>query len=130
MSFEQAAVLPLAISTAAAGLYEKDHLNLQHPSLNPKSTGQSLLIWGGSSSVGALTTQLAKASGYEVVTTASPRNFDFVKSLGADHVLDYNSKTIVDELVDLLKGKTVAGAYDAIGAAESTTACAEVLSRR
>ena len=47
LSFEQASVLPLATSTAAAGLYEQDLLNLQRPSLKPKSMGETLLIWGG-----------------------------------------------------------------------------------
>ena len=129
ISFEQAAVLPLAVSTAAAGLYEEDSLKLRYPSINPTSTGEVLLVWGGSSSVGALTIQLAKASGYEVVTTASARNFDLVKSLGADAVFDYNSKTVVDEIVDYFKGKTVAGAYDAIAGNGSTEASAEILSR-
>ena len=130
MSYERAAVLPLAISTAAAGLYQKDNLNLQRPSLDPKPAGASLLIWGGSSSVGALTIQFATASGYDVVTTASPRNFELVKALGAKTVFDYNSKSIIDELVDHFKGETVSGAFDAISNGDSTTACAEVLSRR
>ncbi|KAL9053149.1 MAG: hypothetical protein Q9162_004946 [Coniocarpon cinnabarinum] len=129
MSFERAAVLPLAISTAASGLYEDDGLKMQRPSLNPKPVGESVLIWGASSSIGSLTLQLAKASGYEVVTTASPKHFDYAKSLGADHVLDYHSKTVVDELVDLFKGKIVVGAFDAIGEEDTTRACAAVLSR-
>ena len=90
----------------------------------------SLTTRSSSSSVGALTIQLAKSSGYEVVTTASKRNFDFVKGIGADHVLDYNLTTIVDELVDLFKGKTAAGAYDAIASGNTTVSCAEVLVRR
>lgn len=128
VSYEQAAVLPLAVSTAAAGLYEQDFLKLQYPSDNPKPTGETLLIWGGSSSVGAITIQLAHASGYEVITTASPRNFDFVRNLGVKAVFDYNSKTVVDEITDYLKGKTIAGAYDAIAADGSVEACAEILS--
>ena len=129
LSIEQAAVLPLAISTAASGLYSPDFLNLQRPALDPKPAGQSLLVWGGASSIGCLTVQLAKASGYEVVTTASPRNFELVRSLGADHIVDYNSKTVIDDIVDVLKGKTVAGAYDAI-AGGATAMCAEVLGHR
>lgn len=129
LPYEQAAVLPLAVSTAAAGLYEQDYLKLQYPSTTPKPTGETLLVWGGSSSVGAITIQLAKASGYDVVTTASPRNFDLVKGLGANAIFDYNSKTIVDEITDHLKGKTTAGAYDAIAADGSVEACGEVLSR-
>lgn len=42
--------------------------------------------------------QYAKLSGYNVITTASPRNFDYVKSLGADAVFDYNSASVADEI--------------------------------
>jgi NADPH:quinone reductase-like Zn-dependent oxidoreductase len=47
MTYESAAVLPLCLSTAACGLFQKDHLALQYPSLSPKPTGKTLLIWGG-----------------------------------------------------------------------------------
>lgn len=79
--------------------------------------------------MGTATIQLAVASGYEVVTTASKRNIDLCKSLGATHVLDYGSKTVIDEIVDVLKSKTVAGAYDSIGQHSTAQSCAEVLSR-
>lgn len=46
-----AAVLPLATSTAACGIYK--HLKLPYPTLDPKPTGRTILIWGGSSSVGS-----------------------------------------------------------------------------
>jgi hypothetical protein len=63
LAFEQAVVLPLAVSTASAGLYRRDYLNLPLPSADDvKSTGQVLLVWGGASSVGATTIQLAVAS--------------------------------------------------------------------
>ncbi|RKU46322.1 hypothetical protein DL546_008209 [Coniochaeta pulveracea] len=114
LSYEQASVLPLTFTTALIGLFHKDYLALQHPSLDPKPTGKALLIWGGSTSVGSNAIQLAKAAGYEVYTTASPKNFDYVKKLGASHVFDYNSPTIKDDLVAAFKGKTTAGAL-AIG---------------
>lgn len=53
LSYEDAAVLPLALSTAACGLFQQDQLGLQHPSVTPKPTGQTLLVWGGSTSVGS-----------------------------------------------------------------------------
>ena len=115
LAFENAAVLPLAISTAACGLFEKDHLALQHPSIPPRPTGKTLLVWGGSTSVGSNAIQLAVAAGYEVFATASPRNFDYLKSLGASRTFDYHSKTVVKDIVAALKGKTCAGAI-AIGA--------------
>ncbi len=115
MSFEQASVLPLAISTASVGLFEKRALGLQNPSMSPKSSGTTLLIWGGSSSVGSLAIQLAVAAGAEVITVASKQNFEYCKKLGATQVFDYSDKTVVDKLVESLRGKTMVGAYDAIG---------------
>jgi NADPH:quinone reductase-like Zn-dependent oxidoreductase len=114
MSYESAAVLPLAVSTAACGLFQKDYLALQHPSVPPKPTGRTLLVWGGSTSVGSNAIQLAVAAGYEVVSTASPRNFDYLKTLGASQVFDYNDKSAVCDIVATLKDKTIAGAI-AIG---------------
>ena len=114
LSYEKATVLPLALSTAACGLFQKDHLALQYPTATPKLTGKTLLIWGGSTSVGCNAIQLAVAAGYEVITTASPRNFDYVKKLGASQVFDYNSKTVVKDVINAFEGKTISGAL-AIG---------------
>lgn len=112
MSFEAASVLPLSVSTAAAGLYQSENFNLPLPSHSPKSTGKTLLVWGGSSSVGASVIQLAVASGVEVVATASKRNFDLVKKLGAKEVFDYNTPSVVGDLTAYLTDKEVAGGFD------------------
>jgi len=125
MSFEQAAVLPLALSTAACGLFQKDHLALHYPSAAPKPTGETLLVWGGSTSVGSNAIQLAVAAGYEVITTSSPRNFDYVKGLGARQVFDYNSTTVVKDIIAAFQGKTLAGAL-AIGTG-SAEPCADIV---
>jgi len=53
-----------------------------------------LFVYGGSSSVGQYAIQLAKLSGYNVVTTASKRNHELVKSLGADLVFDVSNQSI------------------------------------
>ncbi|KAJ2987904.1 hypothetical protein NUW58_g4253 [Xylaria curta] len=118
MSYETAVVLPLGLSTAAAGLFQKGRLNLQLP-VEParKPTGKTLLVWGGASSVGSNAIQLAIASGYEVITTASTRNFEYVKKLGASQVFDYNSPTVHEDLLNAFKSKTLAGVMDCIGAA-------------
>ena len=110
MSFESAAVIPLGLCTAASGLFGKDYLALPHPSLNPKPIGSTLLIWGGSTSVGSNAIQLARAAGCEVITTCSPNNFEYVKKLGASQAFDYRSPTIVEDLIAAFKGKTSAGA--------------------
>jgi len=114
MSYESATVLPLGVSTAACGLFQKDYLALQQPSVPPKPTGKILLVWGGSTSVGSNAIQLAVAAGYEVITTASPRNFDYVRKLGASQVFDYNGKNVVRDVIKAFAGKTSAGAL-AIG---------------
>lgn len=114
VTFEDASVLPLALSTAAAGLFQsKDqgYLGLDVPSTNPKKSNKTLLVWGGSSSVGTAAIQLAVASGVTVVTTCSSRNQQLVEKLGAKS-FDYNSPSIVGDLVaELGKGDFV-GAYD------------------
>ncbi|WP_055076436.1 zinc-binding alcohol dehydrogenase family protein [Pseudanabaena sp. 'Roaring Creek'] len=125
MSYESAVVLPLGLSTAACGLFQKDHLALEYPSLLAKPTGNTLLVWGGSTSVGSNAIQLAIAAGYEVITTSSPRNFDYVKKLGASQVFDYNSKTVVKDVIQAFKGKTIAGAL-AIGSG-SAEACLDIV---
>ena len=125
MPYENAAVLPLALSTAACGLFQKDQLALQYPSANPKPTGKTLLVWGGSTSVGSNAIQLAVAAGYEVITTSSPRNFDYVKRLGASQVFDYNDKAVVEDVIKAFKGKTIAGAL-AIGTG-SAELCSDVV---
>jgi NADPH:quinone reductase-like Zn-dependent oxidoreductase len=125
LAFEQAAVLPLAMSTAASALLQTDQLGLVHPSADPAPTGETLLVWGGSTSVGSNAIQLAVAAGYDVITTASPRNHDYVRGLGARLALDYASPTVVDDLVRALEGSTFAGALAVgTGSAEPTVAVA------
>lgn len=125
VSYEEACVLPLALGTAACGLYMKDQLALPHPTVDPKPTGEVLLVWGGSTSVGSNAIQLAIASGYEVITTASPKNHAFVKRLGASAVFDYKSNTIVKDIIGAVGSRTLAGAI-AIGDG-STNPCIEIV---
>ena len=80
--YANAAVLPLGISTAACALFQSNQLALNPPTLNPLPAGKTLLVWGGSSSVGSNAIQLAAAAGYDVIATASPRNFDYVTVSG------------------------------------------------
>ena len=127
LSYESAAVLPLGLSTAACSLFQKDQLGLQHPSASPKPTGKTLLVWGGSTSVGCNAIQLAVAAGYEVITTCSPKNFNYVKKLGASQAFDYNSKTVVRDITHAFQDKTTAGALS-IGA-RSAENCLDILAK-
>ncbi|OBT79849.1 hypothetical protein VF21_01536 [Pseudogymnoascus sp. 05NY08] len=132
ITYSQAAVLPLAISTAASGLFQKDYLGLQHPTVPPKPTGETLLVWGGATSVGCNAIQLAVAAGYEVITTSSPKNFDYVRGLGASAVFDYSSPTVTADILAAFAGKKSAGAI-AIGAVDPavnagvTKACVDIV---
>lgn len=111
LRFADATVLPLGYTTAAGALYEKGNLELDYPTADPTTKGKTLLVWAGASSVGSNAIQLAVASGYEVVTTSSPKNFEYCKSLGASRVFDYHSPTIAQDLIAHFTGKTIAGGF-------------------
>jgi NADPH:quinone reductase-like Zn-dependent oxidoreductase len=115
LSFEKAAVLPLTLSTAATGLFQQDHLGLALPSTDPARRTETVLVWGGSTCVGSNAIQLARNAGYRVVATSSPHNFDYLRSLGAAETVDRRSRSAVEEIVDWIGDRLLAGAL-AIGA--------------
>ena len=125
LSFVDAAVVPLGLTTAACGLFQSDALALEWPSATAERLDQWVIIAGGATSVGSNAIQLAAAAGYSVVTTASPKNFEYVRSLGAALAFDYRSKDVVRNIVASLKGKHVVGAL-AIGAGSIAT-CIDIL---
>lgn len=79
MTFEQAAALPIAGLTALQGLRDKARV---HP-------GQRVLVNGAAGGVGTFAVQIAKSLGAQVTGVCSTRNLELVRSLGADHVIDY-----------------------------------------
>lgn len=115
LSYVEAAVIPLGVTTAACGLFQKDMLALELPTVSAKPRNQWVIIAGGATSVGCNAIQLATAAGYSVLSTASPKNFEYLKSLGAIYVFDYKDNRLVRGIADLLRGKVVVGAL-AIGA--------------
>src|SRR5215467_121838 len=102
ISHEQAAALPLSALTAWQALFEHGHL----------AAGQSVLIHGGAGGVGSLAVQLAHWAGGRVLATASPRDEAFVRSLGADDVIDYHAPRFeeslheIDLVLDTIGGDT------------------------
>ncbi|KAG9231562.1 zinc-binding oxidoreductase-like protein CipB [Amylocarpus encephaloides] len=121
----QAAVLPLSVSTASSALFKT--LKLPFPTMHPKPTGKRILIWGGSSSVGASAIQLAVAAGYTVATTAGVQNHDLVRSLGAAYVVDHKDPNAIQEILKVLKQNDLV--LDSISAPNTQVACSEILGK-
>ncbi|CAH0226740.1 Zinc-type alcohol dehydrogenase-like protein SA1988 [Microbacterium oxydans] len=120
MPFEEAAVLPLAVTTAAAGLFEADQLGLDFSRLGDAAPrDEVVVVWGGATAVGGNAIQLARAAGYRVITTASASNHDRMRRLGADAVFDYHDPNAVDQIIGAVNGAVVAGILAvAVGSAE------------
>ena len=86
LSFTQAAVVPVSAATALRALVDVGRLQ----------SGQSVLVTGASGGVGSYAVQLAKAFGAEVTGVCSTAKADLVRSLGADHVIDYSRDDFAD----------------------------------
>jgi NADPH:quinone reductase-like Zn-dependent oxidoreductase len=91
VSFEQAAPLHVGGETAWVGLFDTAHLE----------RGQRLLVQGGAGGVGSIAVQLGHWKGAYVIATASAANVEFVRSLGADEVIDYTSVNVEDAVHDV-----------------------------
>ena len=106
----QAAAVPLAALTAWQALFIHAHL----------SKGQTALIHGGAGGVGSYAVQLARWAGARVITTASARHHDFLRSLGADQVIDYTTTPFeevvhdVDVVFDTVGGEALARSWQVV----------------
>ena len=86
LSFEEAAGVPIAAETAYRALHEAGGIK----------SGQTVLIHGAAGGVGSAAVQIAKAAGARVIGTASANNLEFLKSIGADQVIDYTAHKFED----------------------------------
>lgn len=130
--FTEAAVAPLAVSTAAAALFERSQLALDYSALGSSEPREEVvIIWGGATSVGMNAIQLARAAGYRVIATASPRNHSRLQELGAEAVFDYRAPDVVSSVVGAAKGlRTVGVLAIAVGSAEPSVAIAAATGAR
>jgi NADPH:quinone reductase-like Zn-dependent oxidoreductase len=126
VSYAEASVLPLGISTAASALFQTDTLALPHPQVNPKPTAKVVLVWGGTSSVGACAIQLVVGAGFDVATTASSHNLEYCKTLGAEYVFDHAKDSVVEDITTALKGVDFGGAFCAIMNPDVIKQCAQI----
>ncbi|KAH6866088.1 chaperonin 10-like protein [Thelonectria olida] len=125
ISDTEAVTLGLGIATVVQGLYRT--LKLPLPT-DPITEPATILIYGGSTATGMLGVQYAKLSGFSVVTTCSPANFDYVKLLGADAVFDYTDpERCVSNIRDFTQG-SLKLAWDCVATPETASICAGALS--
>lgn len=110
VTFEQAAATPVAAFTALQGLRDKGHLQ----------PGQKVLINGAAGGVGTFAVQIGKSFGAELTGVCHTRNLDMVRSIGADHVIDYTREDFTQggESYDLI--------FDCVGN-HSISECKRVL---
>ena len=88
LSFEQAAAIPIAATTALRGIRD----------VGAVKAGQRVLVNGAGGGVGTFAVQIAVAAGAEVTGVCSTRNVELVRSLGAAHVIDYTTKDFTEGL--------------------------------
>ncbi|EKG12758.1 Alcohol dehydrogenase superfamily zinc-containing [Macrophomina phaseolina MS6] len=123
VTFDEGALLPMAVATAWAGLYT---VGVPRDTRFAASDKQAILVWGGATSVGSAAIQVARLLGYAVYATASSTHHEYLQKLGAKRVFNYRDAEVVEKVVEAVRraGETITVAYDAAGSLEQ---CQEIL---
>ncbi|KAK9352944.1 chaperonin 10-like protein [Lipomyces doorenjongii] len=132
--FTEGVVVPFALEAAVCALSIKvpgvampgvstPALGLPYPSPQDPvpPLGKTLVLYGGSSSVGSMTTQLATAAGIHVISIVGKHNFDFSKRCGAAQVFDHKDPAVADKVIEAVgkSGHEFIGIFDAIATPET-----------
>jgi NADPH:quinone reductase-like Zn-dependent oxidoreductase len=126
LSDEDAATLGVGVTTVGQGLYQS--LGLPLPGSGQKAD-YPVLVYGGSTATGSLAIQFAVLSGAKVVTTCSPRNFPFVKALGAAEAFDYNDPDCAKKIREYTDDK-LTKVFDCISEGDSPKISSEAISSK
>lgn len=143
ISFTDGVVVPFALEAAVCALSLKDEgvampgvptpaLGLPYPSLELTALGKTLVIYGGSSSVGSMTAQVAQATGINVISILGARNFEFGKKTGASQVFDHKDADLVAKIVKAVGeygSSEFIGIFDAISTPETYAHDLDILAK-
>lgn len=144
VSFTEGVVLPIAVGASASALFSQKPgevmpgvptplLGLPYPLLESPITpsGRALLIYGGSSTVGCVATQLATAAGITVFTIAGSHNFALSQHCGAAQVFDHKDAAVVDKVAAAISESKLdfIGIFDAIALPETYPVALAILEK-
>ena len=142
--FTDGVVVPFVLEAAVCALSVKEPgvampgvstpaLGLPHPVLSGSSSSADkvLVVFGGSSAAGSMTTQVATAAGVQVLAIAGARNAELCKESGAFQVFDHKDSSLIDKVVAAVRqsGKKFIGIFDAIGVQETFDVDLAILAR-
>ncbi|KII83068.1 hypothetical protein PLICRDRAFT_47413 [Plicaturopsis crispa FD-325 SS-3] len=142
MKYDEAASLPMSLMTAAQALHMRFKLPVPNPPNPPAVNGPTILIWGGSTSVGTHAIQLARLAGADVLAAAYPSKaaFEALRELGVRECIDYQAKDAAHAIRHAAKAREstdgspkkagVQFALDCVCDERSTKACIDAIGRR
>lgn len=128
LSIEQAATFGVALATCTLALWGADALDLKATPETPAQQSIPVLVYGGSTATGTIAIQLLRLSGFDPITTCSPRNFGYVRAAGASAVFDYADPTTPAAIKTHTKGQ-LKHVLDCISDAQSVEACYSSIAR-